>query len=161
MVRAATTSYAALGIAYSCIDVLPELRELFEPVCQPIRNWGNPTEIKSRKSNILDCLDNFQTRFSDRQKPFLMQPIWKTKGESPELADNAFDVFIWSDFVLCRAFIGRAKQENPKKANEVPRFLRAAIPLAHSVYDLPIRSKIDMGVDREDAMGNYGSSEKA
>jgi hypothetical protein len=40
IVRAATTSYAALGIANSCIDVLPELHKLFEPVCQPIRNWG-------------------------------------------------------------------------------------------------------------------------
>ncbi len=64
VVRAATTSYAALGIADSCHDILPELRQLFEPVCQPIRNWGNPTEIKSRKNSILDCLDVFQAKYS-------------------------------------------------------------------------------------------------
>ncbi len=161
VVRAATTSYAALGIAHSCIDVLPELRKLFEPVCQPIRNWGNPTEIKSRKDCILDCLDTFQTLYVSRQKPFLMQPIWKTKGKSPELSDHAFDVFVWSDFALCRAFIDRAKHETSKKANEVPRFLRAATRLAHSLYDLSTRGKVDRGVYREDAMGNLTDKEFA
>lgn len=164
VVRAATTSYAALGIAHSCIDVLPELRKLFEPVCQPIRNWGNPTEIKSRKNSILECLDTFQALYGSRQKPFLMQPIWKTKGKSPELTDDAFDVFVWSDFALCRAFIDRAKQEsvkNSKKGNEVPRFLRAASRLAHSLYDLSTRGKVDMGVYREDAMGNLTDKEFA
>jgi HindVP restriction endonuclease len=164
VVRAATTSYAALGIADSCHDILPELRQLFEPICQPIRNWGNPTEIKSRKNSILDCLDAFQSKYCSRQKPFLMQPIWKTKGKSPELCDDAFDVFVWSDFALCRAFIERAKQEsvkNSNKKNEVPRYLRAASRLAHSLYDLSTRGKVDMGVYREDAMGNLTDKEFA
>ncbi len=93
-----------------------------------------------------------------------MQPIWKTKGKSPELCDDAFDVFVWSDFALCRAFIERAKQENtkkPNKGNEVPRYLRAASRLAHSLYDLSTRGKVDMGVYREDAMGNLTDKEFA
>jgi hypothetical protein len=161
VVRAATTSYAALGIAHSCADILHELRELFEPVCQPIRNWGNPTEIRSKKDEILDCLDIFQSRFSERQQPFLMQPVWKTCGKSPELADKAFDVFIWSDFAICRAFIDRAKDEAIRNDNQVPRFLRAATRLAHSLYDLSTRGKVDMSVYREDAMGNLTDKEFA
>lgn len=161
VVRAATTSYAALGIAHSCSDILPELRALFEPVCQPIRDWGNPTEIRSRKNEILGCLDLFQSLYSERQMPFLMQPIWKTCGKSPELADDAFDVFIWSDFALCRAFIDRAKEESLRNNNQVPRFLRAATRLAHSLYDLSTRGKIDMTVYREGAMGNLTDKEFA
>jgi hypothetical protein len=161
VVRAATTSYAALGIADSCSDILPELRALFEPVCQPIRNWGNSTEIRVRRESILECLDTFQSTYSHRQKPFLMQPVWKTIGKSPELADNAFDVFIWSDFALCRAFIDRAKEEPLRNDNQVPRFLRAAARLAHALYDLSTRGKVDMTVYREDAMGNLTDKEFA
>lgn len=161
VVRAATTSYAALGIADSCADVLPELRALFEPVCQPIRDWGNPTEIRSRKDAILGCLDVFQTRYAERQKPFLMQPVWKTRGKSPELADAAFDVFIWSDFALCRAFLDRAREEALRNNNQVPRFLRAATRLAHALYDLSTRGKVDMSVYRESAMGNLTDKEFA
>lgn len=161
VVRAATTSYAALGIAESCSDILPELRALFEPVCQPIRNWGNSTEIRVRRDSILECLDTFQSTYLDRQKPFLMQPVWRTIGKSPELADNAFDVFIWTDFALCRTFIDRAKEETLRNDNQVPRFLRAATRLAHALYDLSTRGKVDMTVYREDAMGNLTDKEFA
>jgi len=161
VVRAATTSYAALGIADSCSDILPELRALFEPVCQPIRDWGNSTEVRVRRDGILECLDTFQSTYLNRQKPFLMQPVWKTIGKSPELADNAFDVFIWTDFALCRAFIDRAKGESLRNDNQVPRFLRAAARLAHALYDLSTRGKVDMTVYREDAMGNLTDKEFA
>lgn len=159
VVRAATTSYAALGIATSCADILPELRKLFEPVCRSIRDWGNASEIRSNKNSILDCLDEFQFRYVNRQKPFLLQPIWKTEGKTPELADNAFDVFVWSDFALCRTFIERARSERPGRSNDAPRFLRAATRLAHALYDLSTRHKIDMSVYREGAMGNLTDKE--
>jgi hypothetical protein len=38
-----------------------------------------------------------------------MQHIWKTKGQSPILDDNAFDIFVWSDFALSRLFIESAQ----------------------------------------------------
>ena len=59
---------------------------------------------------ILDALNVFEGNFFTKQKPMLMQPIWKTKGKTPFLADNAFDVFIWSDFALSRLFLDGARR---------------------------------------------------
>lgn len=146
VIRPASTSYCALGIFDSCQDRLPELRELFEPALYNIRDWNNHDEILNKKEDILNVLNTFQRTYYQRQKPFLMQPIWKTDGKNSSLRDDAFDIFIWSDFALCRTFLDRSNVENPtrRNANQITRTMRGSVRLAKTFYDLSTRGRCNI-----------------
>lgn len=132
VIRPATTSYCALGIVQSCESKFARIREIFEPVCSSIQHWDNKVEIISHQTELLDAINVFQKEFHKKQKPFLLQPIWKTQGKSPILSENAFDIFVWSDFALCRTFIDRS--ENSKK--DLNRYLRSSARLARILYEI-------------------------
>ncbi|MCM5465389.1 HindVP family restriction endonuclease, partial [Escherichia coli] len=89
---------------------------------------------------MLNCLNTFQENFLDYQKPFLMQPLWKTKGKSPILDQNAFDIFIWSDFALCRTFIDRSSYNN----SSASRLMRSSARLARMVYEIASKNKTNI-----------------
>jgi hypothetical protein len=100
VVRPATTKYAALGMVQSVYKKLGNVREIFEPVCNDIQDWSNKLEISYKTPSLVEALNTFEKTFIKCQKPLLMQPIWKTKGQSSILDENAFDIFVWSDFAL-------------------------------------------------------------
>ncbi|MCW7187607.1 HindVP family restriction endonuclease [Escherichia coli] len=110
------------------------------PHAKAYSTGGNETEVLSKKENILNCLNTFQENFLDYQKPFLMQPLWKTKGKSPILDQNAFDIFIWSDFALCRTFIDRSSYNN----SSASRLMRSSARLARMVYEIASKNKTNI-----------------
>jgi hypothetical protein len=63
-----------------------------------------------------------------------MQPIWKTIGKSPQLADQAFDMFIWSDFALSRLFLDNSRASLGR--NIINRQMRSAARLARFFFDV-------------------------
>jgi hypothetical protein len=132
VIRPATTSYCALGIAESCEKNFGRVREIFEPVCSSIQHWDNKIEISSYQDDLLKAIDLFQREFQKRQKPFLLQPVWKTQGQTPILSKNAFDIFVWSDFALCRTFIDRSTN----KKNDVNRYLRSSARFSRILYEI-------------------------
>ncbi|MDE9447379.1 HindVP family restriction endonuclease [Xenorhabdus bovienii] len=150
VIRPASTSYCALGIIDSCKNELPKIRNIFEKTCENIQHWGNQTEIFSKKVEILDCLNEFQSNFIDYQKPFLMQPIWKTKGKTPILDKNAFDIFIWSDFALCRTFIDRSSNGSSSSS----RLMRSSARLTRILYEIASKNKTH--IDRIYTDMNFG-----
>lgn len=131
VVRPITTSYCVLGIADSCNDEFPRIRKIIEPVASRITQWNNPYEIEANRSRLLDSLNEFQSELQDKQRPFLMQPIWKTEGKQSILCEDAFDIFIWSDFALCRTFIDRSNE-----GSGVNRYMRSSVRLARVLYEL-------------------------
>jgi len=140
VIRPATTKYAALGMVQSIQDRLEDVREIFEPVCADIQHWSNKHEIAGKTSALVNALNIFEKTFIDAQKPLLMQPIWKTRGKSPVLDDNAFDIFVWSDFALSRLFIESARG-NPKK---ISRTTRSTARLARILYEISTQRKTNI-----------------
>jgi hypothetical protein len=140
VIRPATTKYAALGIVHAIQERLEEVREIFEPVCADIQHWSNKHEISDKTSALVEALNVFEKKFSGYQKPLLMQPIWKTKGKSPALDDNAFDIFVWSDFALSRLFIESA-HGNPEN---ITRSTRSTARLARILYEISIQRKTNI-----------------
>ncbi|MGZ0802649.1 HindVP family restriction endonuclease [Kluyvera ascorbata] len=132
VIRPATTMYCALGTAVSCQEFKPEIRSIFEPICNNIKDWGNEVEANLLLPDLLASLDKFQSRFYEHQSPAIMQPIWKTQGKTPFLHDNAFDIFVWSDFALARLFIDLAKKSN---GNKVSRHARSALRLGRFLFE--------------------------
>jgi hypothetical protein len=140
VVRPATTKYAALGIVQSIQRRLEGVREIFEPVCADIQHWSNKHEIADKIPALVNALNTFEKKFIKYQKPLLMQPIWKTKGQSPILDDNAFDIFVWSDFALSRLFIESAQGT----ATNITRATRSTARLARILYEISTQRKTNI-----------------
>jgi len=140
VIRPATTKYAALGMVQSIQERLEEVHEIFEPVCADIQHWSNKHEIADKTPSLVEALNVFEKKFIKIQKPLLLQPIWKTKGKSPVLDDNAFDIFVWSDFALSRLFIESANG-NPTK---ISRVTRSTAWLARILYEISTQRKTNI-----------------
>jgi len=138
VIRSATTRYMALSMAQAVDTERNRVREIFEPVCARIRNWDSKAEMVSILGKAVSALELFLTEFKHLQSPLLMQPIWKTVGKSPVLADNCLDIFVWSDFALTHLFLDSAR--NPRDVQSISRYGRAALRLTRFLYE---RSKSD------------------
>lgn len=162
VVRPASTSYAALGI-FSHIPNKEKInvRRIIEPIAIKVRDWSAHSAILQNKDGIINALDAFCEKYSKYQQPFLMQPIWKTSGQSPEFAEQAFDIFVWSDYSLCRTFIDTAKSES-KRITKVSRSLRSCARLLRCLYDLVTSEKVLINrIYREMALDNQTDKEFA
>ena len=133
VIRPATTKYCAMGMALNCSDKRKEIRKIFESKLSSVSGWGNQTEARTILPTAIKCLEEFESKFSSREVPLVMQPIWKTQGKSPLLAEHAFDIFVWTDFALARLIIDQAKKSvgRPK----VSRPARSALRLARFLYE--------------------------
>ena len=140
VIRPATTKYAALGMVQSIQKRLKTVRDIFEPVCASIQDWSNKSEMVNKTPSLVEALNVFEKKFLNIQKPLLLQPIWKTKGKSPALDDNAFDIFVWSDFALNRLFIDSVKV-NPTK---ISRLSRSTARLARILYEISTQGKTNI-----------------
>jgi len=135
VIRPPTTKYCGLGMVHSCINQLEEIRNIFEPVCHDVRHWDSIPEINSKMDDFIDALNIFESQYIQFQKPLLLQPIWKTQGKSPLLAENAFDIFVWSDFALSRLFIDASNNRN----DNVTRLMRSTARLTRFLYEISTR----------------------
>ena len=105
VIRSATTSYCALGMFDSVADHSRHIREIFEESCSSIQMWDNDYEMTHKMPLLCQSINLFQKEYYQHQKPLLMQTVWKTQGKSPQLADQAFDIVIWSDYAFSRLFV--------------------------------------------------------
>jgi len=129
VIRPATIMYCAMSMA-SQLD-RDEVKEIFHAVGKDVKQWGNLTEAKALLPNAVQALNMLHEKFHQRQKPLILQPIWRTKGKQPLLDDNAFDIFVWSDYALTRVFIDLVM----KAPNDVTRFGRSALRLTRFLHE--------------------------
>lgn len=158
VVRSATTSYCALGMFDAVKDDSREVREIFENACSSIQMWDNDYEMTHKITLISESIDRFERRYLERQKPLLMQTLWKTQGKSPLLAEQAFDIVVWSDYAFSRLFIDGAYEIAPTMS----RPMRASARLARCLWELSKSGKIRVvDIYRQMAFGNQTDKEFA
>lgn len=158
VVRSATTSYCALGMYDAIKDDAPQVREIFEAACASIQSWDNDFEMTHKLPTLCASIDEFQKRYYTRQKPLLMQTLWKTQGKSPLLADQAFDIVVWSDYAFSRLFIDASYEPS----NTMSRPMRATARLAKCLWELSKSGKIRVvDIYRQIAFGNQTDKEFA
>jgi hypothetical protein len=138
VVRSATTSYCALGMFDAVKNEAHAVRAIFEKACAAIQSWNNDYEMTHKTPTLSQSIDSFQRRYLAKQRPLLMQTIWKTRGQSPILADNAFDIVVWSDYAFSRLFVDGAY----KIGNAMSRPMRASARLARCLWELSKSGKI-------------------
>lgn len=159
VIRSATTSYCAFGMFDSLGKKQSTIRDIFETSCSSIQSWDNDFEMSHKIGSLCDALDTFENDYLSKQKPILMQAIWKTQGQSPFLSENAFDIVVWSDFAFSRLFIDQARKDDPEKMS---RSMRAAARLARCLWELSKSGKIHINdIYRQMAFGQQTDKEFA
>jgi hypothetical protein len=158
VIRSATTSYCALGMFDSAKSESRAVRGIFETACSSIQSWDNNFEMTHKTPVLSECINAFQERYLHKQKPLLMQTVWKTQGQSPILADNAFDIIVWSDYAFSRLFIDSATETE----TNMSRPMRASARLARCLWELSKSGKIRLtDIYRQMAFGNQTDKEFA
>jgi hypothetical protein len=162
--RPVTTKYCALQIAQSCSEFREEIRRRFEPDGSRVQDWSNKAEIVGKLPTLLDTIDEFQKDYYNYQRPILIQPIWRTKGQSPFLEDNAFDIFVWSDFALTRLFLDKSRGVSSR----ITRQMRSAARFYRFLFSFSTMGKVplnriytemsfDLQTDKEFSVNGLGT----
>lgn len=158
VIRSATTLYCALGMFSEVKRKRHVVREIFEDACSSIQSWDNDFEMTHKTPGLSKCINEFQRLFLNKQKPLLMQTIWKTQGQSPVLADNAFDIVVWSDFAFSRLFVDNAFEIE----STMSRPMRASARLARCLWELSKSGRIRVtDIYRQMAFGTQTDKEFA
>lgn len=156
VIRSATTSYCALGMFDSVRTDAQNIREIFEASCSDIQMWDNDFEMTHKLPNLSRAIDVFERAYLTHQKPLLMQTLWKTQGKSPVLADQAFDIVVWSDYAFTRLFVDSSYDI----AKTMSRPARSTARLARCLWELSKSGKIRItDIYRQMAFGNQTDKE--
>lgn len=136
VVRPDTIVYLAASIAIS-------LGGLLDSVVPDIvvRDWSQPADVLKQIKNIVNSIKLLAASIEMSQKAFLIQPIWKTLGKSPELAENCLDVFVWSDAGFCH-FISEIAGCNTE-SNGITRQKRTVIWLYKMLHGIKTSGKFN------------------
>lgn len=94
VIRPDTIVYLAASIASSSFK---EISKIFKENPISMEDWTEPKNVLQFIPKINETLLDLSKTIESKQQPILLQPIWKTEGKSPKLAENCLDVFVWSD----------------------------------------------------------------
>ncbi|WP_017296266.1 HindVP family restriction endonuclease [Geminocystis herdmanii] len=136
VVRPDTIVYLACSIISSLNgelgDIIPDI---------VIDDWSQEKLILSKIDQIIDCIEQISYQLAENQQSFLIQPIWKTRGKSPSLAENCLDVFVWSNAGFTYFISTIANREIT--ANSINRQTRTAIWLYKMLQDFKNHRKFN------------------
>lgn len=107
----------------------------------PISDWSDAHQVLPYIPTIIDSIHKVAVALESNQTPFIIQPIWKTIGKSPLLAEQCFDVFAWSDAGFAH-FIAEISNRNPN-ATRINRQTRTAIWLYKMLLDVAQNGQFD------------------
>ena len=106
-----------------------------------IEDWTDARCVLPFVPNVIASLKRLAMGAEPCQSPFLLQPIWKTLGKSPRLANNCLDVFFWSDAGFAY-FITEIANDDPQ-ASKITRQTRTAIWLYKMLLDISVSGRFD------------------
>lgn len=132
--------YLALSIASSFKNEREVLRDIIGPFARNIHDWANPVEMQLNLEQVAQTLRTILEKTHENQKPFLIQPVWATEGQSFVLEESCFDIFVWSDYALTHLFMNRMNETN---GTRIGRPARSAVWLLRMLYDFALSGTID------------------
>ncbi len=136
VVRPDTIVYLACSIALSLSN---ELGDIVPDII--IKDWSVPHLVLKKIDKIISIIQQISYALEEKQHSFLIQPIWKTIGKSPRLADNCLDVFAWSNAGFSY-FISSIANRNTD-ANGINRQTRTVVWLYKMLLEIKHKGKFN------------------
>jgi len=143
VIRPDTIVYLACSIAKLYKNNLSNLRETIGEKFGGIADWSDAEEVLPYISDMVKAIDDILIDKISCQESLLMQPIWKTVGKSPQLANNCLDIFVWSNFAFTRLFIDTANGKLLEGINRISRPIRTIVWLFKMIYDFSYNGQIN------------------
>jgi type II restriction enzyme len=103
--------------------------------------WSSSKSVIPILPEIALILKGAAKNSEKNQKPFLLQPVWKTNGKSSELAENCLDVFTWSSSAFLHFITEIAEHEND--GDSINRQTRTLVWLYLLLLGIFKRSKVN------------------
>ena len=101
VMRPPTINFLVCSICsnYTTLAEKEKLRTMLRNVPQ-INHWEEINEVLANYTKILESVMQVSADMCLKQKPLILQPIWKTEGSKMKLRDDCLDVFVWSDLAI-------------------------------------------------------------
>lgn len=145
VVRPDTIVYLACSIVEYFVQNIDLLKSLISGNFEQIKDWTEPLEVIPHLSSMFDSIKAIMLSIIKVQKPSVMQPIWKTMGKSPKLADNCLDVFVWSNLAFVKLILDSSKLDSKPNTITIGRHIRAVVWLFKMIYDFSQHHQFDYG----------------
>lgn len=130
VIRPDTISYLACSIAKHYLANTDLLKHILGDF-SIIKDWEDPNEVISNYHLFVKAATNLIVRHQENQEPLILEPVWKTKGKAPILAENCLDVFVWSNLAVIHLFTDFSKT----RINKIGRTERTLIWLVKMLWD--------------------------
>lgn len=136
VMRPVSSAHAMMSVAASLFAdraTRDSVIERLRPAFNSVENWDNATEIVQHYASLRDALGDAlrMVATAGLQRPFLLQPLWRTVGQTFVLASDCFDVFVWSD-----AAVMYVPVDQPSASGSVSRTMRETARHVRALYDL-------------------------
>ena len=141
VVRPDTIVYLACSIFAFFENRREELKSIISEDFEKIGDWTEAHSVIPYLGSMLRVIDEVSLKMLEFQTPLVIQPIWKTLGKTPKLAENCLDVFVWSNLAFIRLFAKLAKAEI--RENKITRQLRTLIWLFKMLYDFSREGQVN------------------
>lgn len=132
VMRPPTICFLACSICenYSTAKGKERLRSMLRKVPQ-INHWEEIDEVLPHYTKILEAVLAVSSDMHNKQKPLIIQPVWKTEGNKMRLKDDCLDVFVWSNL----AIIQMCCTEDASDLRRINRFHRTIIWIYKMLLD--------------------------
>ena len=131
VIRPVSSAYAVMSLWESIRGNVPareQIKAALDSVCQNMQSWDHKQEIISKRQQITSALKQALQLLQPHQRPYLIQPIWKTKGKKAELANQCLDVFCWSDLAVVKLpLMSLSKNETSSDIERQPKNVSRAL----------------------------------
>ena len=97
VIRPDTIVYLASSLVAGSLD---NIKKIILANTINIQDWTESEKVLPYLEKINEILLQISIEYASAQEPILLQPVWKTDGKSPKLAENCLDVFVWSNFAF-------------------------------------------------------------
>lgn len=104
VVRPDTIIYLACSLIQS-YDNPEALRRAIGDAGKNVQDWTEAKNVLPHMKEIYQAIRRIVCEKTEYQIPIIMEPVWKTEGKSPSLAENCLDIFVWSNFGMLNLFM--------------------------------------------------------
>lgn len=111
VVRPDTIIYLACTFIQSYQDDQKALKSVIDGAGGSIKDWTQAADVIPHMNEIYWAIRRMVAEKNDAQVPIIMEPVWKTEGKSPKLAEHCLDVFVWSNFGMLNLFLPAQGEE--------------------------------------------------
>lgn len=127
-VRSKTLMNCILSIAHSLRSESDSVLDILGGI--PTGSWD---EVSDNLETLMLSLDRLERTFADRQRPFMIQSVWRSETEGPFMAEDAMDVFVWTDLALTRLFMDSDRRSRDGSPTRPVRCAARLYEMLHSV----------------------------